>query len=79
LSGGILSKVKKRNLNLASFYLADSAPQEWSDALKKKVSGEDWANLVASGFEFSLDLLDSGFEFEVIEFSTVRNVARVDV
>jgi len=52
-----------RNLNLATLYLADGGPQEWSDALKNDVRGEDRANLTAGGFEVSLNLLDGGFEF----------------
>jgi len=41
--------------------------------LENEVRGEDCANLVAVSFEFSLDLLDSGFEFEVNKFSKLTD------
>jgi hypothetical protein len=34
--------------------------------------------LTGSDIEFGLDLLDSGFEFEMIEFSVVRNAISVE-
>jgi hypothetical protein len=64
---------KVRKFDLAALYLAYRSPQKWSDTLENDVRGEDCANLVAVSFEFSLDLLDSGFEFEVNKFSKLTD------
>lgn len=58
-----------RNLNLAALYLADWAPQEWPHALEDDERAKDRADLTAGSVEIGLDLLDSGFEFDVVEFS----------
>jgi hypothetical protein len=61
--------------NLPAYYLADRAPKERCNALYNDESGQDQANLTGSDFEFGLDLLDSSFEFEMMEFSVVGNAA----
>jgi len=66
----------KSNLNLATLYLANGGPQEWSDALKNDVRGEDRANLTAGGFEVNLNLLDGGFGFVVLNLSGDKGFRR---
>ena len=77
VKGSILSDGERicveRKLNLATLYLTDGGPQEWSDALQNDVRGEDRANLTAGGFQVCLDLLDGGFEFRVMKRYQVRD------
>jgi hypothetical protein len=44
--------------------------------LENDEHAKDRADLAASSFEVRLDLLDSSFEFQIIEFSEARNVDR---
>lgn len=66
-------KARMRNLDLAALYLADGAPQEWPHALEDDERAKDRADLAARGLEISLDLLDGGFEFDVVEFRLFSN------
>jgi hypothetical protein len=67
-------KARIRNLYLATHYLADGAPQDWPDPLEDDERAKDLANLTARSFEFRLNLLDGGFEIDVIKFSKARKV-----